>query len=78
MKNVCSSSGKHTINVINFVKKKMLPLRKRNLNLHQDVIECYICGKTFLSLLMIKIIENLETIVMLQVNTELQRIVHVV
>ena len=44
-----SSLSEHAINVINFEKKKVLPLtKKKELKLHQDAIECYICGKRFL------------------------------
>ena len=34
--------------VINFEKKKMLLLTKKELKLHQDETESYICGKIFL------------------------------
>ena len=47
MKNVCTSLREHATNVINFEKKKMLPLTKKELKLHQDATECYICGKRF-------------------------------
>ena len=47
MKNVCTSLREHATNVINFEKKKMLPLTKKELKLHQDTTECYICGKRF-------------------------------
>ena len=36
------------INVINFERKKILPLTQNNLSLHQDALTCYICGKIFL------------------------------
>ena len=48
MKNFCTSLREHATNVINFEKKKMLPLTKKELKLHQDVTECYICGRWFL------------------------------
>ena len=35
-------------NFENLEKKKMLPLIKKELKLHQDVTECYISGKGFL------------------------------
>ena len=47
MKNFCNSLRENAINVINFEKKKMLPLTKKELNFHQDVTQCYICGKIF-------------------------------
>ena len=47
MKKFCTSLRKHTTNVINF-EKKMLLLTKKELQLHQDATECYICRKRFL------------------------------
>ena len=38
----------HAANLIKFEKKKMLPLTKKELKLHQDATECYICGKRLL------------------------------
>ena len=35
-------------NIIDFEKKKMLPLRKEELKSYQDAKVCYICGKTIL------------------------------
>ena len=70
MKKFCSSLRKHTANVVNFKKKKMLPLKT-----HQDATACYIYGK---SLLKMKIIKELETIAILLVNTEIQHIVYVI
>ena len=56
----------------------MLSLKKEELKSYQDAKVCYICGKRFQkSLLMIKVIEKLETIAILQVNIEKQHIVHV-
>ena len=37
----------HAANIITFEKKKMLPLTEKELRLHQDATECYICGKRF-------------------------------
>ena len=36
-------------NIIDFEKKKMLPLTKEELKSHQDAKVCYICGKRFLN-----------------------------
>ena len=47
MKNFCSSLREHAANVINFEKKKLLLLTKKELELHQYVTVCYICGKRF-------------------------------
>ena len=37
----------HAANIITFEKKKMLPLTEKELRLHKDATECYICGKRF-------------------------------
>ena len=52
-------------------RKKMLSLTKEELKANYDARVCYICGKKiFKSLLMIKIVQKLETIVIIQVNIE--------
>ena len=48
MKKFCSSLREHATNVINSEKKKMLPLTKKELKLHQDAIACYIVRKKIL------------------------------
>ena len=54
----------------------MLPLAKKVSNSHQDEKICYISGKMiFKILLIIKTIEKLGTIVILQVKIEAQCIV---
>ena len=45
MKVFCESLREHAKNIIDFQKKKMLPLIKKGLKLHQDATECYICRK---------------------------------
>ena len=53
----------HAADVINFEKKKMLPLTEKELKSHQDVTPCYICRKkSHKNLLKIKITKKLETI----------------
>ena len=47
MKKFCTSLREHNTSVINF-DKKTLPLTKKELKLHQNVTECYICGKIFI------------------------------
>ena len=48
MKKFCESLRKHAKNVIDFEKKKVLPLTKEELKSYQDGKACYICGKRFL------------------------------
>ena len=49
MKKFCESLREHMKNIIDFEKKKMLPLTKEELKSHQDAKVCYICGKRFLN-----------------------------
>ena len=48
MKKFCSSLREHAINIIDFEKKKMLPLTKEELKSHQDPKVSHICGKRIL------------------------------
>ena len=48
MKKFCGPLREHAKNIIDFEKKKMLPLTKEELKSHQDAKVCYICGKVFL------------------------------
>ena len=48
MKKFCTSLREHAKNIIDFEKKKMLPLTKEELQSHQDAKECYICRKRIL------------------------------
>ena len=50
MKKFYTFLRKHTTDLINFEKKKMVPLTEKDLNLHQNLTECYICGKRFLKM----------------------------
>ena len=43
MKKFCTSLKEHATNIINYERKKMLPLTKNKSN--QDASRCYICGK---------------------------------
>ena len=48
MKKFCVSLREHAKNIIDFQKKKMLPLTKEKLKSHQDAKLCYICEKRIL------------------------------
>ena len=48
MKKFCTFLREHTKNIIDFEKRKMLPLTKEELKLNQDAKVCYICGKNIL------------------------------
>ena len=43
LKKFCESSWEHAKNIIDFEKKKLLPLTKEGLKSHQDAKVCYIC-----------------------------------
>ena len=45
MKKFCTSLRKHATNVINFAKKKMLPLTKEEIKSYQNANVCHIYGK---------------------------------
>ena len=75
MKKFRSSLREHARNILSFEKKKMLPLTKEELKLHHDETNCYICGKSSLK---VKIIGKLETIVIIEVNIEVQQIAFVI
>ena len=47
-KKFCTSLRAHATNVINFEKKKMLPLIKEELKSYQDAKPCHNCGKRIL------------------------------
>ena len=51
MKKFCESLREHAKNIIDFEKKKMLPLRS-----HQDAKVCYLCGKLILKIKVSRII----------------------
>ena len=48
MKKCCNSLREHATSAINFEKKKNVTVNKKELILHQDTTEFYICGKRFL------------------------------
>ena len=48
MKRFCTSLTEHGKNIIDFEKKKILPLTKEELKSYQDAKVCYICRKRIL------------------------------
>ena len=48
MEKFCESLREQTKNIMDFQKKKMLPLTKEELKSHQDAKLCHICGKRIL------------------------------
>ena len=48
MKRFCTSLTEHGENIIDFEKKKILPLTKEELKSYQDAKVCYICRKRIL------------------------------
>ena len=45
LKKFCESLKEHAKSIIDFGKKKMLPLTEKEIKSHQDAKICYICGK---------------------------------
>ena len=66
MKNFCESWRKHAKNITDFEKQKTVTVKQRRTKITSRCKSMF-CGKRFLKhLLMIKIIEKLETIVILR------------
>ena len=47
MKNFCLDLRKHATEIINYEKKKMIPLTKEGKKMHNEKNVCYICKKRF-------------------------------
>ena len=75
MKMLCDSLKEHANNISSCEKKKMLPLTKKELTPHEDAKECYICGKEIQTKAKDIDYRKVEIIVIIQGNTEAQRIV---
>ena len=75
MKMLCDSLKEHANNISSCEKKKMLPLTKKELTSHEDAKECYICGKEIQTKAKDIDYRKVEIIVIIQGNTEAQRIV---
>ena len=79
MKKFCESLREYVKYIIDFEKKNMPSSTKKEIKTHQDAKVCYICGKKILkNSLKVKIVEQLETMVIIQVNIEVQLIVYVI
>ena len=78
-KKFCTFLREHAKNIIDFEKRKLLPLTKEELKSDQDAKLCYICGKIFIKKLANdKIIGKLVIILIIHVNVEAQHIVFVI
>ena len=47
MKNFCLDLREHAAKIINYEKKKMIPLTKEEKKVHNEQKVCYICKKRF-------------------------------
>ena len=47
MKKFCDSLREHAKSITDFKKKKMLPLRRKEIESHKNTKVCYICGIRF-------------------------------
>ena len=71
MKEFCESLREHTKSIIDFEKKIILLLTKKELESPEDAIVCYICGISSLkNSLEIKTLKKLEIIIITQLNIE--------
>ena len=74
MKKFCKSLREHAMKIINFEKKKMIPLTNEEYESYFNQTSYHICNRKFL----IKIIEKLKTIVIILLDTEVFHIAHVI
>ena len=71
MKNFCLDLREHATKIINYGKKKMIPLTKEEKRAHRISRRCYICKKKSLVLMIrIKNVTRLEIIVIILGNIE--------
>ena len=64
MKKFCESFKEHATKIINFEKKKMIPLTKEQQESYEETKTCRICKKCLnTNTVMIKIVVKLKTIV---------------
>ena len=79
MKKNCESLRDDAIKIINFKKKKMKLLTYEQQELYKSAKNCSISIKNFEdNMLKIKIIVNVQIIVIIQVNIEVLRIAYVI
>ena len=78
MKKFCEDLKKHVKRIINYEKKEMLPLAKKEQKMHDEAKACYICKKDLVLMLTMKSIIKPETIVIIQENTETLPLVFVI
>ena len=79
VKKFCEFLREHVKNITDLEKKRMLSLTKEEIKSYQDAKECCICGKIILKKFANdKNIKKLGTIVISEVNIEVQRIVFVI
>ena len=70
MKNFCLDLREHVTKIINYEKKEMIPLTKKEEKKHNKQEVCYICKKYIVPTITIKSIIKLEIIVTILENIE--------
>ena len=70
MKNFCLDLREHATKIINYEKKEMIPLTKKEEKKHNMQKVCYICKKDLVLMIAIKNIIKLEIIVPILENIE--------
>ena len=79
MKTFCEFLKEHKMEIIYFIKKKIIPLTNKEYELYISQINCHICKRSSnINTLMIKIIVNSRIIIIMLLNTEVQHIVYVI
>ena len=70
MRNFCLDLREHAAKIINYEKKEMIPLTKKEEKNHNKQEVCYICKRDLVLMITIKNIIRLEIIVTILENIE--------
>ena len=70
MKNFCLDLKEHATKIINYEKKEMIPLKKKEEKKHNKQEVCHICKKDLVLMIAIKNIIRLQIIVTILENIE--------
>ena len=79
LKKFCESSTEHAVKIINFEKKNMIPLLRKEYESCLNQINCCICKKSLkIKTILIKTIVKSGTIIIIKVTAEVMQIVYVI
>ena len=71
MKNFCLDLREYATKIINYEKKEMIPLTRKEKKMHNKQKVCYVSKKILVLMITIKNIVRSETFVIILENTEL-------